>query len=122
MTETKLEIKTKTTDKATYNNINIKALEDGQFAVVEKLSAEGYKNVSDKYKDYKGNPAVSYSCKVKYADKECSFWLNERQHAQYAVCGGIGDKVKISCKEEVRINPKTKVKTIVPVLSFEKVA
>lgn len=121
MTETKLEVTTKTTPKGTFNNIDIKSIQDGQHIIVEKLQAAGFRNESKTYKNFDGTPAVSFSCKVKYQDKECSFWLKERQHKLYEVCGGIGDRVKISCKEEVKVNPKTKVKMIVPVLSFEKV-
>lgn len=117
MTETKLEIKT----NGQYNNIDLKGLEDGQYIIVEKVFAEGYKFESKKYTKKDGTPTLSFSCKVKYDGKDVTFWLNEIPHNTYKVTGGIGDKVKITAKEEKRINPKTKVKTLVNVLHFEKV-
>lgn len=136
LTETKLEIK----QNGQHNNMTVKTrykwdkakkqfvLENGKkvvveqglpintYVVVEKLQAAGYEN--------KGEFGSSFSCKVKYQDKDCSFWLKDTKtqpdHANYAKCGGIGDKVKISCtKETVVVRGEEK---LAEVLHFEKVA
>ncbi len=109
------------TPKGQYNNINLKELEDGDFIVVKKKFAEGYKFESKTLKKKDGSPVISYSCRATYGDKEVSFWLNEAQHKLYAACGGIDDAVKIIAKEEKKVNPKTKAKMLINVLSFEKV-
>ena len=93
--------------------VETQGLEDGEFIVVQKVFVEGYEN--------NGKFGVSFSCKVKYKDEECSFWLNEKEHDAYKVTGGIDDKVKISCKKVLIVNPKSGAEILVPRLSFELV-
>ncbi len=104
-----------------YKNLNIKpkpekgiaGLDDGNYIIVKKRFAEGIERV--------GQFGKSYSCAVDYNGESVSFWLKEREHDVYKNIGGQDDSVKISLKEEVKVNPKTKVKMLVPVLSFELV-
>jgi hypothetical protein len=105
--ETKLEIET--TAKG-YKNLNlktrpkkgIKGLDNDQYIIVEKLFPTGYK-VDTGFKDKEGNPNYNYSCKVKYNEQEVSFFLNEKEHEVYSQLGGIGDKVKITAKDEIYV-------------------
>lgn len=122
--ETQLEIQT--TEKG-YKNLNlktkakkgIKGLEDSQYVVVEKLFPTGYK-VDTSFKDKQGNPVYNYSCKAKYRDTEVSFFLNEKEHEVYQTLGGIGDKVKITAKDEIFVNPKNGIRSIITKLLFER--
>jgi len=59
----------------------------GNYIVVEKLFKGGFQTKFD------------YSIKVKYADKECSFFLSEKWFPKFEETGGIGDKVKITAIE-----------------------
>jgi len=60
----------------------------GNFITAEKVFPTGYKNDRGSY--------CIYSCKIKYKDEEVSFTLNEKEHNEYKVTGGMGDKVKIT--------------------------
>jgi hypothetical protein len=46
--------------------------------------------------------------------------LNEKQHTAFKNCGIVGDKIKISAKEERAQNPKTKVTMLYKAYDFEK--
>jgi hypothetical protein len=105
--EKKLDIET--TSKG-YKNIHIKSrpkkgikgLENGEFIVIEKLFPTGYK-VETGFKNKDGTATFNYSCKAKYDGQEVSFFLNEAEHEVYSQLGGIGDKVKITAKDEVYV-------------------
>jgi hypothetical protein len=58
---------------------------------------------------------------VKYNEELCSFWLNPKQNEAFKACGIVGDSIKVIAKEEIVVNPKTKVKMIVTRFYFEKV-
>jgi hypothetical protein len=136
MKEQVLEIKEVQSGENTYNNIMIKTryawnmgkkqfefddngdkiikeqgIKPEHYVIVEKIYAEG--------KEFEGKYGKSYSCGVKYKGKDCSFWLPELQHKEFAKAGGIGDKVKISCTLVEKLNKKLGVKVPVEVLKFE---
>jgi hypothetical protein len=81
-----------------YNNIVLKTRVDkktnmpfiglnyDEFIVVEKNYVEGRP-----FGQY-----GSFSCSVKYQDKDVTFVLNGDQHNTYKALGGVGDKVKIT--------------------------
>jgi hypothetical protein len=129
MVEQTLEVQTVNKGGKVYKNLNLKAnakkgtkgIDPGNYIIVEKVYAEGKKFESPTLQDAKGNPVVSYSCQVKYNGEDASFWLNPKEHASYATCGGIGDKVKISLTREEKTNRMTGAEMLVKVLSFEKV-
>ena len=118
MVEQELEI----TVNGQYNNINLKpkplkgmkGLEDGNHIVVKKLFAEGFE-VEPKNPTWK----PSYSCKAEYLGKEVTFWLTQKEHDSYKVIGGVDDSVKITLKKEGRVNPKTGIESVYPILYFE---
>lgn len=114
MTEQKIDIKITTGKNGKeYKNLTLKDINIGNYIIVEKQFAEGLK-VKGKFGDV-------YSIGVKYNDDLCSFWLNEKQHDKYKELGGIGDKLKITAKEERATNPKTKVVMLYVSFDFEKV-
>lgn len=89
-------------------------LQPDNFIVVEKQFVDGQL--------VKGNFGDSYSCKVIYAGEEnVSFWLKPYQHEQFAQCGGVGDKVKITYVKEMKIDPKTGQERAYDNLVFSKV-
>jgi len=101
-----------------YKNINLKpkpmkgitGIDNGNYIIVEKVFAEGFEN--------EGKFGKSYSCKVRYKDEECSFWLNEKEHAIYGPLGGVGDLIRISLNKESFVNPKTGVEMLYNKLTF----
>lgn len=125
--EQELEIKTNIGKNGTeYKNINLKdksktnekGIQDGNYIIVEKTSVDGFEHVSPTLKTAKGDPVISFSCKARYKGQDVSFWLSAREHELYKAVGGVGDKVKISLAEEKKVNPRTGVKNLIPVLSF----
>jgi hypothetical protein len=119
--EQKLNWVSKTVNGKEYNNLNLKSkplkgivgLDSGNFVIFTKKYAEG-RSIVSQYGE-------SFSCMVEYAGKEGTFFLKPREHKDYAACGGVGDKVKISLNKEPWTNPKTGVEMILSNLSFEKV-
>lgn len=108
--------------KGEYKNISLKqkwdegtlvreGLADGEYIIVEKRFADG--------KLFNGNFGPSYSCGVVYKGEDVTFWLNEAEHAKYADCGGIGDKVKIVNLKESFVHNKVEKKK--NVLHFSQV-
>lgn len=94
--------------------VAFQGLEDGNHIIVEKSGfAEGKKIERPEF--------TLYVCGVKYKDEMVSFALYENDHAKFASAGGVGDKVKISCKKELVVNLKTGVENMVDKLYFEKV-
>ena len=83
------------------NNVPIivqQGLNTDEEIIVEKIGfAEGMakkSNFANKSGEYPNN----YSCKAKLpTGEEVSFWLNEAQHQQWALMGGVDDKVKVKC-------------------------
>lgn len=119
-----IEIESKGT---VYKNLNLKTKKDnktggfisgltvGNYVIVEKLFAEGYKNT----KTYNGKEVNSFSCKVIYKGEEVSFWLNEAEHDAFAETGGVGDDIKVTLNSaEYRFKGETKTKFV---LAFEDV-
>ena len=138
MKEQKLEVNEVKSGDNTYNNITIKTryewdaqkkqfkfdkegnkivkeqgVKPDHYVVVEKKFATGM--------EFEGKFGKSYSCGVIYNDTDCSFWLPQFTHKEYADVGGIGDKIKISCKIQDKLNKKLGVKIPVEVLEFELV-
>lgn len=111
----KLEVINKTVGDKTYKNLDLKQLQDGEFIIAEKVFAEG--------RPYDGKFGKTFSCKVNYEGEEVTFWLREKytEHQRFAECGGVGDKIKITAKEEKVINPKTKAKILVTKFYFDLV-
>jgi hypothetical protein len=111
----KLDITTKTSGDKVYKNIDLKQLQDGEYIIVEKRFVEG--------RVYDGKFGKSYSCAVIYEGEDVTFWLREKytEHQRYAETGGIGDKIKVTAKEEKVVNPKTKAKILVTKFYFDKV-
>lgn len=109
------------TKNGEFNNLNlkpklikgIKGLEDGNHIVVEKI----YKDAIEKTGTY----GKFYGCKVLYKGEQVSFILNPKEYAEFAAQGDIGDKVKITLKKEVKLNPKSGIEMIVSKLHFLKV-
>ena len=93
--------------------VKIQGIPNGDHIIVEKVMADG--------KEIVGKFGTSFTCKVKYQDVECSFFLTVKEHERYAACGGEGDKVKITLKEEVMVNRINGSKTDIQALYFEKV-
>jgi hypothetical protein len=62
----------------------IQGLTVGNYVIVEKVFATGFE------------AKFGYSCKVRYNNTECSFFLSQKEHEVYKDLGGIGDKVKIT--------------------------
>lgn len=91
----------------TYKTLVLKDLEPNNSVIIEKTFAEGMQFKS-KFQPMKTSadgtavvdttkpPVYTYSCGVKYKDDLCSLWLNEKQHKEYKVCGGIGDSIMIT--------------------------
>ena len=121
-----------------YKNIELKAkpkrgivgITPGSFILVEKTFIEGLAVPSRTYtKKVNGQdvPSISYSCKAKLGmldgsfTEEVSFWLTEREHDLYKVCGGVGDVVKITLTKEPVLNQRTGNEELVQTLHFEKV-
>lgn len=122
MVEQKLVgVETKGKEDKVYVNFNLKSkplkgiqgIDPGNYIVVKKVFAEG--------KEFNGQFGKSYSCRVEHNGVEGSFWLNEKEHAKFKDCGGIGDNVKISLNKEPFVNKKTGVEMIISRLTFEKV-
>lgn len=114
MTEQKIDIKKNMGKNGKeYSNLDLKTIEDGNYIIVEKMFPEGLK--------VEGKFGPVYSIGVKYNDELCSFWLNPKQNTAYKECGEVGDKIKVTAREEKIINPKTKVKMLVMRYYFEKV-
>lgn len=90
----------------------IEGLEDGNYAVVGKVHKEGLEK--------EGMYGKYYICRVNYRGDECSFILNEKEHAAFSACGDLGDDVKITLKKETIQNYKTGVEMIVKKLYFER--
>lgn len=105
-----------------YKNINLKpklnkgipGLDNGNHIIVEKTNfAEGMA--------INGKFGTSYSCRVTYRGEEVSFFLNEKEHQQYAQTGDVGDSVKITLTKEPFVNKKTGVEMLFNKLTFELV-
>jgi hypothetical protein len=96
-----------------YRNINLKDIDVGNSIVVEKMFVEGLK-VAGKFGDV-------FSVGVKYNDELVSFWLNIKQNEAFKSVGDVGDKIKVTAKEDRYQNPKTKVTMLVKNFDFEKV-
>ena len=90
-----------------------KGLDIGNHVVVEKRFADGMKVEKPSY--------TSYNCGVIYEETDCAFFLYEKDHQKYAACGGQGDLIKISLKEERITDKKTGKPKLIEVLEFEKV-
>jgi hypothetical protein len=112
--EQNIDIKKNTgKDGKEYNNLYLKEIEDGNYIVVEKIFLEGLKRAG-KF----GKPV--YSVGVKYKDELCSCWMNDKVYPDYQATGVVGDRIKISAKEE-KVVLKTGVKILVMRYTFEKV-
>lgn len=133
MTEQKLEIKQSVKGDKVYNNLVLKpkfnkatqkeegGIQSGNHVIVEKVFVDGGTGIESKLffkKD--GSPEISFACKVIYDGVEAAFFLNEKEHAAYASCGGIGDKIKISLTKETYFDLKG-TERIAKKLSFVKV-
>lgn len=93
--------------------IKEQGIKPGHQVIIEKVFAEGYE-VKTKY-------GSVYSCKVLYKDEEVTFWLtNDFLHNNYKNCGGIGDKIKVSCTIEQILNKRIGMPVPTEVLKFEK--
>lgn len=91
--------------------VTAQGIPDGDYVIIEKVMVDG-KAIPSRF------GGMNYTCKVKYNDEECSFFLTETEHSKFAAVGGIGDKVKITLKNE--LNKTTGVKDM-QILYFEKV-
>lgn len=117
MVEQKLEIKS----NGKFNNIDlkpklhkgIKGLDNGNYIIVEKIYKDGLEK--------EGQYGKYYIMKVLYQEQEVSFFLSEKEHAEFSSLGEIGDKIKISLKKEPFVNKKTGVESILNKLVFERV-
>jgi hypothetical protein len=108
----------KITEKAgkngkTYKNINLKDLEIGNSAVIEKVFAEGIK-VNGKFGEV-------YSIAVRYKDDVVSAFLSPKDYNVFNTLGAIGDKIQVSTEEARATNPKTKVTMLYKKLVFTKI-
>jgi hypothetical protein len=99
-------------------------LDDGNFVIVTKSQyAEGKKFEKVAYD--------SFLCNVNYKGTECTIWFTqpkadklgtlETEYMKYCLTGGVGDKVKITLKKELKINKKTGAENLVDTLLFERV-
>jgi hypothetical protein len=115
--EQKLEVKTngnfKNIDLKPKLHKGIKGLDNGNHIVVEMMFKEGLK------KD--GQYGPYYIMKVLYDEQEVSFFLNEKEHDNFAAVGEVGDKVKITLIKEDFINKKTGVESKINKLVFSRV-
>lgn len=129
MKEGKIELKESEYKGVTQYTIvdkSLKAMEDGDYIVVEKIFAEskGYPGkIAKKDKEGKDTDEKSliFPCKVKYGDKEVTFWTYESGQPQYkdfAECGGAGDKIKITAHEKKYLDKKGN-KKILTTFTFE---
>lgn len=110
MLEQKIEIKT----NGQYKNIKPKQdLDVDNYIVVEKIFLEG-KQVKSKF----DTPAFAVS--VLYEGEQVGFFLNERENTEFAITGGVGDKIKVIKYENVVVNPRNKAKSIFNNVRFEK--
>jgi len=103
--------------KGQYNNLILKTkvvngqviqgVNPGEKIVVEKIKyAEGLK--IEKF------DRPSYICNVLYKDTECSFFLKEEEHKDFAASGGVGDKIELSIEnQEYSYNGEKKTKQVV---------
>jgi len=110
--------------KGNYSNINLALMEDNETLEVEKVFMEG-RAVESKFQPMKadgkkedGTPNLvrdttkptqyNYSCRVKLDGEEVSFWLKEKDHADFKACGEVGSKILITCHEEKYMDKKNK--------------
>ena len=82
-----------------YNNLVLKTTIGKSGEAIQGLMAGNYIYIT-KGEFAEGFPVngkygTSYSCRVTYKDTEVSFFLNEKDHAKYALAGGVGDKIKV---------------------------
>ena len=97
--EQKLEItKTSKGDKE-YNNLNLKTKVDkATGSVVQGLNV-GNHIIVEKGEFAEGKEVGQYGsflCNVKYEGVDVAFFLKDKEHPNFAACGGCGDKVKIT--------------------------
>ncbi len=90
----------------------IKGLDNGNHIIVEKIYKDGLE------KD--GQYGKYYIMKVLYKDQEVSFFLSEKEHAEFSKHGDVGDKIKISLNKEPFVNKKTGVESLLNKLIFER--
>jgi hypothetical protein len=105
---------------------SLKAMEDGDYIIVEKIFAEskGYPGkISKKDKDGKDTDEKSliFPCKVKYDDKEVTLWtyeVGQPSYKDFSECGGAMDKIKITAHEKKYLDKKNS-KKIMTTFTFE---
>lgn len=96
MEEQKLKIIEVSKGDKVYKNLDLRELDVDKYIIIEKVYAEGM-GVNGKY-------GKMFSIGVKYKDEVCSAFISDKQHEEYKVCGGVGDKVKITkYKAEVKV-------------------
>lgn len=89
--------------------IQHQGLEPGESTILEKVDfAEGRLMPGGQF-------GPSYSCTAIYDGEKVSFFLKEYEHEQWKVCGGVGDKVKVSAETAYMSTGAAYVK-----LKFEK--
>jgi len=93
--------------------VKVAGIEDGNYIIVTKKFAEG-KACPDK------GYGISYICAVEYEGEDVGFFLKDYEHDTYKDLGGVGDKVKISLKKEMKTNKKTGAVIEAQTLSFEQ--
>jgi len=118
--EQDIEIKT----KGDYKNIDLRQLDNGNYIIVTKKDFAEGKEINSPFLDKNGNPKINYRCKAEYKGEEVSFFINkEEEHKQFADCGGVGDRVKITFNKEIKSfdTPKGKKDVVVHTTTFEPV-
>lgn len=86
-----------------HKNLNLKNLDNGNHVIVEKKYAET--KLMEGTSGKTGKPYRFYTAKVMYDGQEVGIAVNDDTDAKlFNDCGGIGDKVKITCSKEIRKN------------------
>jgi hypothetical protein len=91
--------------------VKAQGLKPGESIVVEKRFAEGRP-----FGEFGGINAG-----VIYAGEDVSFPLDAKYAEAWNNCGGVGDRIRVSCVTENRFNKKVGVEVPTEVLKFEKV-
>ncbi len=79
-----------------------KGIPAGDHIIVKKIFEKGFEIKKSKYS--------TFSCLVEYKDKEVGFFLSEREHEEYAKCGGMEDNVKIEAEAYSFVNSENEEK------------
>jgi hypothetical protein len=128
-----LPIETKTSANGkSYNTVTllpkpkkgIAGLQPTNFVLYRKLFAEG-KQFKKDWVNPNGKTTTSFNylcnCTDTKSGTDLSFFLNQKQHDNFKVCGGIGDTIRITRINAERPDYQTGGQKLVPDLQFEKV-